>query len=394
LTLTELRGNPVVLNLWASWCLPCRSEMPAIEKAYHRYRDASLIVIGLDMTSQDSESDARAFVEELGLTFPIVLDRDGSVQSHYQLLGLPSTYFIDRQGIIRSAVIGGPMSKATIQSNIEDLLLEKIMFPFLRIGPFLIQTSGLALLAGLWVATTLTEKEALHLKLNATAILNMIFYGLIGGLLDARLIYAVQHLNIYLASPLSLFSLNTSTLTPLGGLISGLVIASLFGRRQKLPLRPTLDALVPGFVMMMIAIGIANFLNGNAYGSPWRPPWAIRLWDEYRHPTQIYETIAALIIFILWKMSSTTESGGSGMSFLYVVALSAGGRVFLEAFRGDSIRWLDGFRAAQVMGLIVITIAIYFTKQWGRPKQSKTCSKDSVFPVASSIPIWKGGESD
>ncbi len=125
LTLSELRGYPVVLNLWASWCLPCRSEMPAIERVYQRYKDAGLIVIGLNMTSQDSESDVRAFVQELGLTLPIVLDRDGSVQSRYQLLGLPSTYFIDRQGIIRSVIVGGPMSEATIQSNIEDLLQEK-----------------------------------------------------------------------------------------------------------------------------------------------------------------------------------------------------------------------------------------------------------------------------
>ena len=125
LSLSELRGHPVVLNLWASWCLPCRSEMPAIEEAYQRYEDAGLIVVGLNMTSQDSESDARAFAQELGLTFPIVLDRDGSVQSRYQLLGLPSTYFIDRKGIIRSVVVGGPMSEATVQSNIEDLLQDK-----------------------------------------------------------------------------------------------------------------------------------------------------------------------------------------------------------------------------------------------------------------------------
>jgi len=99
--------------------------MPAIEEAYQRYEDAGLIVVGLNMTSQDSESDARAFAQELGLTFPIVLDRDGSVQSRYQLLGLPSTYFIDRKGIIRSVVVGGPMSEATVQSNIEDLLQDK-----------------------------------------------------------------------------------------------------------------------------------------------------------------------------------------------------------------------------------------------------------------------------
>lgn len=124
-TLSELRGHPVVLNLWASWCLPCRKEMPAIEKAYRQHKDAGLIVIGLNLTSQDSVSDVRAFVEELGLTFPIVLDRDGGVSQRYQLLGLPSTFFIDRKGVIRSVAVGGPMSEATIQANIEDLLQDR-----------------------------------------------------------------------------------------------------------------------------------------------------------------------------------------------------------------------------------------------------------------------------
>jgi len=125
LTLSELRGHPIVLNFWASWCLPCRSEMPAIENVYQGYKDLGLVVIGLNLTSQDSESDARAFVQELGLTLPIALDRDGYVRDRYQLIGLPSTYFIDQSGIIRSIIVGGPMSEATIQSNIEDLVQGK-----------------------------------------------------------------------------------------------------------------------------------------------------------------------------------------------------------------------------------------------------------------------------
>lgn len=125
LTLSDLRGHPVVLNLWASWCLPCRSEMPAIEKVFQQYKDEGLIVIGMNRTAQDSQSNALAFVQELGLTFPIVLDRDGSVSTRYQLLGLPSTFFIDQSGIIRSVIVGGPVSEATIQSNVEDLLQKK-----------------------------------------------------------------------------------------------------------------------------------------------------------------------------------------------------------------------------------------------------------------------------
>jgi len=125
LTLSGLRGNPVMLNLWASWCLPCRVEMPAIERVVERHRDDGLVVVGLNVTAQDSEPAARQFAKEFGLSFPIVLDRDGAVSARYELMGLPSTYFIDRQGIIREVIIGGPMSEAVMLSHIQDLLQEQ-----------------------------------------------------------------------------------------------------------------------------------------------------------------------------------------------------------------------------------------------------------------------------
>lgn len=122
ITLSSLRGQVVIVNLWASWCPPCRAEMPAIENVYRTYKDRGLVVLAVNTTYQDSEAEAAAFVQQFGLTFPVPLDRTGSVSARYQLRGLPSTYFVDRQGIIRSVVIGGPMSEATIQSMVEDLL--------------------------------------------------------------------------------------------------------------------------------------------------------------------------------------------------------------------------------------------------------------------------------
>ena len=92
-TLSELRGKVVMINLWASWCPPCRAEMPAIEKMYQTYRDLGVVVLGVNTTYQDSEPDAAAFVREYGLTFPIPLDRDGSVSQRYALSGLPTTFF-------------------------------------------------------------------------------------------------------------------------------------------------------------------------------------------------------------------------------------------------------------------------------------------------------------
>jgi cytochrome c biogenesis protein CcmG/thiol:disulfide interchange protein DsbE len=123
-TLSDLRGQIVLVNLWASWCLPCRAEMPAIERVYRSYKDLGLEVLAVNATNQDSVDAARAFVQERGLTFPVLLDQTGSVSAAYNLRGLPSSFFIDRQGVIRSVVIGGPMNEALIQSKVESLLRE------------------------------------------------------------------------------------------------------------------------------------------------------------------------------------------------------------------------------------------------------------------------------
>lgn len=123
-SLSGLRGQVVMINLWASWCPPCRAEMPAIERIYQVNRARGLEVLAVNTTYQDNESAARAFVQEYGLTFPILLDRTGAMANRYQLRALPTTFFVDRQGVIQDVVVGGPMSEALIQSKVEPLLAE------------------------------------------------------------------------------------------------------------------------------------------------------------------------------------------------------------------------------------------------------------------------------
>lgn len=121
-TLADLRGRAVILNLWASWCGPCRAEMPELQKIHLANRDRGLIIVAVNSTFQDSLPDAQAFVAELGLTFPILLDTDGSVSRRYLLRALPSTFFIDKHGLIQAVIIGGPMRAATLQTQVEELL--------------------------------------------------------------------------------------------------------------------------------------------------------------------------------------------------------------------------------------------------------------------------------
>ncbi|RME05823.1 MAG: TlpA family protein disulfide reductase [Anaerolineae bacterium] len=124
MSLSELRGQAVMINLWASWCPPCRAEMPAIERVYQDLKDEGLVVLAVNTTFQDSEAAAVEFVAEFGLTFPVLLDRTGAVSNRYQLRGLPSTYFVDREGVIRAVVVGGPMSEGLIRSKVQELLQE------------------------------------------------------------------------------------------------------------------------------------------------------------------------------------------------------------------------------------------------------------------------------
>jgi len=95
-TLDDLHGKAVVLNFWASWCVPCRSEMPYFEKTYRAYHDRGVVFVGAAV--EDDLSSARAFVKELGVTYPVGLDEGGVVTRAYQVAGLPSTFIIDRNG--------------------------------------------------------------------------------------------------------------------------------------------------------------------------------------------------------------------------------------------------------------------------------------------------------
>jgi peroxiredoxin len=120
--LSDLRGNAVLVNLWATWCPPCRAEMPAIEKIYREYKEQGFVVLAVNTTSQDDPLAIVPFLEEYGLTFPILLDETGEVGALYQLRSLPSSFFIDRGGVIREIVIGGPMSEALLRTRVERIL--------------------------------------------------------------------------------------------------------------------------------------------------------------------------------------------------------------------------------------------------------------------------------
>jgi peroxiredoxin len=119
LSLHAQRGKAVVINFWATWCGPCRSEMPALQKTAEEYAEQGMLLWGVDVG--EPPDVVQSFVNELGLTFPILLDRDSKVSRQYRVFGLPTTIFVKRDGVISDVAIGA-MDKATLDKYVTRVM--------------------------------------------------------------------------------------------------------------------------------------------------------------------------------------------------------------------------------------------------------------------------------
>jgi cytochrome c biogenesis protein CcmG, thiol:disulfide interchange protein DsbE len=120
LSLASLRGKAVVINFWASWCVPCKEEMPQLQRTWERYRNRGLVVLGVD--AEDLSSDARKLARRLAITYPIVRDGTHEVVDAYGLTGYPETFFVDRRGRLVGEHIEGaidlPANRRKLQRGI------------------------------------------------------------------------------------------------------------------------------------------------------------------------------------------------------------------------------------------------------------------------------------
>ena len=128
----DLKGRPVVINFWASWCIPCREEAPLLERAYREYRDDGVIFLGVNI--KDADSAARAFIEEFDITYPNVRDVNQELTRPFGVLGLPETFFLDHNwtffGTVRGdqtsqqegTVVRGAISEEELVTKVELLI--------------------------------------------------------------------------------------------------------------------------------------------------------------------------------------------------------------------------------------------------------------------------------
>lgn len=234
------------------------------------------------------------------------------------------------------------------------------MLPIISIGPLSLQTPGLILLLGVWLGLSLAERHAAQHRVDAEGLYTLVLLSIIFGIVGARLAYIIQHASAFVSSPFSMLSLNPGLLDIWGGLAAAIIAALIYGQRKGMSFFPLMDALTPGFATFAIALALSNLASGSGFGSPTNLPWSIELWGAQRHPTQLYEGIgAAIILWRVWSQFGHEPPQPAGRTFLRFISLSAGLKIFLEAFRGDSVLVLGNLRAAQIVAWIILALSLW-----------------------------------
>jgi phosphatidylglycerol:prolipoprotein diacylglycerol transferase len=233
------------------------------------------------------------------------------------------------------------------------------MFPIIQIGPLALQAQGLIYLIGIWIGLTLAEKLAPKVKFPAGHIWNAASLALIFGLIGARLSYVVLHWDVFAESPGSIFSLNLQLFDLWGGIIFSALAILIFGQRKHFRWLNFFDASTPLLGVFLVAHSLANLAVGTGFGRPSELPWAINLWGANRHPSQIYEICASLlvlavIIFLIYRQPSLP----AGVIFFLFSALSSTWRLILEYFRADS-NLIFQLRTGQVISWLILAVSLY-----------------------------------
>ncbi|MBU7315598.1 TlpA family protein disulfide reductase [Paenibacillus oleatilyticus] len=119
-TSEQFRGKPLIINFWASWCEPCKAEAPALARLYERYKDR-VGLVAVNITAKDRIESVREFVSEHGLSFPVLLDERAETAQAYRIVPIPTTYLVDRSGMIADKMTGAA-DDATFEKKITALL--------------------------------------------------------------------------------------------------------------------------------------------------------------------------------------------------------------------------------------------------------------------------------
>jgi phosphatidylglycerol:prolipoprotein diacylglycerol transferase len=205
-----------------------------------------------------------------------------------------------------------------------------------------------------WIGLSLAEKHAERHGISKNDLGNITFYAMIAFILGGRISFVLQNIPAFIKSPLGIISINPDIFDPLGAVAVAIIAAFIYGQRRGLFLWNTLDALTPFFAILAIGLGLSHLAAGTAFGKETDLAWGIYLWNATRHPTQIYETLASLLILgLIWFQKQNPRPG---ILFLTYAAWTAGTQLFIQAFRGDNTLVFNGLRQEQVIAWVALAV--------------------------------------
>ncbi len=177
------------------------------------------------------------------------------------------------------------------------------------------------------------------------------------GLLAARLVYAANYLSSYWRQPFDLLSLSIQSMAWAEGALIGLLVGLLYLHRQQIPLRDTFDILVPIAALLWAVVGLGAFFSGDGYGQVTTMPWGIFLWEEYRHPVQLFEVLAGGIIaaLLIWRLPHAPYPGWTALVGIVLLGLA---HLFIEGLRGAPAITTGGLRVVQLWALAISLLAL------------------------------------
>jgi phosphatidylglycerol:prolipoprotein diacylglycerol transferase len=237
----------------------------------------------------------------------------------------------------------------------------------LQIGPLVIRWYGLLVATAVLIGTFLATREARHRGEDPEELMNVSVVAVIAAFLGARLYYVLFNWDYYGVNPWKILAIWEGGLAIHGGLLAGVVVGWLWGRRKRLPIAIYLDIAAPSLALGQAIGRWGNFFNQEAYGTPTNLSWKLYIDPAHRpphlaeyeffHPTFLYESLWDVGIFILfYGVLRRRLRPYEGALFLSYLGLYSLGRFFIEGLRIDSLM-LGPFRVAQIMSLLMILVS-------------------------------------
>lgn len=251
------------------------------------------------------------------------------------------------------------------------------MLPNISLGPVVLPTSGLIIIAGIWIVLTIVERSAKKLNLDAEKTYTLVAVSLASGFIGARLVFVVLHWDAYRVNLSGIVWPLTSGYDLWAGLLFAIAAGFFYGRAKRLPAASTLDALAPGLLTALLAVSMSDFLAGPGYGLETTLPWAIDIYGIDRHPVQVYEILVAIGALVAWRFVLPRRSF-DGQLFLVSAAVYAGGRLFVDAFRANP--WLtgSGLHVIQMVCLTIVLICIILLARNSMPASEHELESDAL----------------